>query len=1052
MKKATLRLSSFLVALAVLLSAVPMFMAVSADAVSVKYEFIGDNAEKAGFAQSIITISSSSAKTGYYLIYYTDGTNLLSGYDHLASVAISGTAVSVEIPDGTMIPQGAKGIAVFESDTHFKDNPPAMSTAVATAAIPASKQLSLGNAEVVFGAASDVHVNYEYYDNGTRQAYEKWSNTLKLFSEKGASYVIVTGDMTGDENMSDEPTLDKQYEDYIDLINKSNIKVENVYESVGNHGNTPTGIGVFSQYTMGSDEVHPYTNSPYYYVVKKGATGKKDNVFVFLWQEITASGQSSKVDNFSAAQVDWLATVLNQFDNDKNNVFVIAHSPFLNYGAGDRYKGGGYSNLTTFKSDYTQNMRLKGLLQEHKDVIVMSGHTHLTLYDGSNYSDVNNEFARTVHMSSTCWPRAYTADGSSCPAGTDGRYSAKQGNGYGSEAYIVSVYEDYIVYTGYNVSTGNIIPAGCLIMPTSSNKSEPVGYPFKGSGSESDPYLIEDAQDFMLLTSGFNANTETDVTKMYGYGKYFLQTKDIDLSNVKAYVGTYAATMNQYTGAQYKSAFAGTYNGNGKTLLVNIDGPDQRSVFPYVYGMIVNTVIKGKIVGSDDAQGSAQPIRSLREGASLINCYFDLQLSANRVNGVVYSNYGYMYNVYSTGTQTAIGNKYPVANSSGEGVNNVFHYCLDSSANVIDGTVGVQTSNIDEVIAAFGDRTSEAYKTAKSKLGSLELCNVISANNNLALGKSFTPHGYYTTQGEWPADYRGNLTDGKISDKVTYDNAWYGFNRNTSDDGVCNVQNGIGTVVVDLQDNYSITSVKAHLFVGSESGITAPSFVRASASFDGISYTSPVDISVPSSGVNNIAWATGNLALDGRYVKLEFGVAGAYVFVDEIQVYGGVYEGDPNPPVDSSSEEPSSDPSESSTPSEDPSESSTPSEDPSESSTPSEDPSESSTPSEDPSESSTTSEDPSESSTPSEDPSEPETPKDPVDPDPEPPVDPEVMKGDINGNKEIDSMDYVLLKRAYFGTYKLKEASVGDINGNKEIDSMDYVFLKRAYFGTYKIK
>ena len=77
MKKATLRLSSFLVALAVLLSAVPMFMAVSADTVSVKYEFIGDNAEKAGFAQSIITISSSSAKTGYYLIYYTDGENPL---------------------------------------------------------------------------------------------------------------------------------------------------------------------------------------------------------------------------------------------------------------------------------------------------------------------------------------------------------------------------------------------------------------------------------------------------------------------------------------------------------------------------------------------------------------------------------------------------------------------------------------------------------------------------------------------------------------------------------------------------------------------------------------------------------------------------------------------------------------------------------------------------------------------------------------------------------------------------------------------------------------
>ena len=61
-------------------------------------------------------------------------------------------------------------------------------------------------------------------------------------------------------------------------------------------------------------------------------------------------------------------------------------------------------------------------------------------------------------------------------------------------------------------------------------------------------------------------------------------------------------------------------------------------------------------------------------------------------------------------------------------------------------------------------------------------------------------------------------------------------------------------------------------------------------------------------------------------------------------------------------------------------------------------------------------------------------------------------KGDVNGNGEIDSMDYVLLKRAYFGTYKLKDISIGDINGNGEIDSMDYVYLRRAYFGTYKIK
>ena len=60
--------------------------------------------------------------------------------------------------------------------------------------------------------------------------------------------------------------------------------------------------------------------------------------------------------------------------------------------------------------------------------------------------------------------------------------------------------------------------------------------------------------------------------------------------------------------------------------------------------------------------------------------------------------------------------------------------------------------------------------------------------------------------------------------------------------------------------------------------------------------------------------------------------------------------------------------------------------------------------------------------------------------------------GDINNNGTIDSMDYVYLRRAYFGTYTLKNIAVGDINKNGNIDSMDYVYLRRAYFGTYVIK
>jgi len=63
------------------------------------------------------------------------------------------------------------------------------------------------------------------------------------------------------------------------------------------------------------------------------------------------------------------------------------------------------------------------------------------------------------------------------------------------------------------------------------------------------------------------------------------------------------------------------------------------------------------------------------------------------------------------------------------------------------------------------------------------------------------------------------------------------------------------------------------------------------------------------------------------------------------------------------------------------------------------------------------------------------------------------LKGDINGNGSLDTMDYFMLKRGYYGTYELtaEQLQCGDINGNDEFDVIDYTLLKRAYFDMYEI-
>lgn len=694
---------------------------------SVNITFIGDEAEKPGFMQSIISIvpGDGAALDGYYLIYYTDGSKTLDGYDELASVAVAdGSTVSVNIKDGIMIPPEAKGIAVFESKTRFADSAPDIKNAVAKATIPASKRLTLGTPEVSFGAASDVHMNYEQYDRG---AYQKWANALEFFAEEGINQVIVAGDMTGDRG--ETPDLEAQYEKYVEIVNKSDIPLSGIYECVGNHGNTSDDRPLFNEYLAGSDEVHPYNGSPYYHVLKKGKT--RDNLFIFMCQEIEATGESSTKDNFSKAQIDWLAGLFNQYGKTKTNVFLIIHSPFLNYGAGDR-KNGGYTTLITFKEEYAQTMRLKGLLETYKNVIVMSGHTHVSLYDNVNYSDEYNSFARTVHIGSTSQPCGY-GEGSVYTRNTDGRYQVTPT--YGSEAYTVKVYSDYIVYTGYNLATGKIIPAACLILPVEAyggagnpNLPKDPSEVFAGSGSVEDPYLITSPDDFMALTAGFNACSTTVESEMYGYGKYFLQTADIDMTDYYGYYGTEA-------NGNAKAFFAGIYNGDGHAITVNINGTNQRSVFPYVYGVIANLHIKGSIT----TEVSAQPVRTLY--GSIINCIFDVDLYSNdRVNGLLYSNYGYVYNVYTTGVLKGTNYNDPIsANDTSVNYYNVYHCRKNTSGTLISDTYGTQSSNISVIAQQFNNTSAAQYATALAKLGGFTMISVRESNSKLVFETKPTP-------------------------------------------------------------------------------------------------------------------------------------------------------------------------------------------------------------------------------------------------------------------------------------------------------------------------
>ena len=601
--------------------------------VNMSYEFVGDEKDKPGFAQGYIHIDplEKGKKNGYYVIYLASSSEILAKYDEFAWVKMTGEKVSVYIKDGRFLPFDAHKLAVFESNNPYITKTPAIEDAVDIIDLPKTKRLDLGEATLTFGATSDVHINYEALNFGSKK---KWVDLLKFYSNANAKYLLVTGDMTGDTN------LDEDYQYYIDSINNSDISLENVYEAIGNHGNTPTQIEYFTKYTSGSNEIHPFEGSAYYHVVLD------DNVFIFMAQELNGPSDSAAYDNFSEAQIDWLEGLLLEYGNTDMNVFITIHSPFLNFGPGDRHNGD-YTRMITFKKEFVQTMRLKGLLQTYKDAIILSGHTHLTYYEGENYSNENDSFARMIHVSSGTQTSSYNY-GDKLISDTDGRVNNSPY--YGSEGYLINIYEDYILFTGYNISTGKIIPAGTILLPKKAyggtyiepgseiEIEEDVDFfeICQGSGTKLDPYLITNEIVFYAFTKEFeNSNTKI-LEEMFGYGKYFLQTADLDMTNIANYVGTDAYGSLRYT-------FAGTYDGGGHSIKVDVKSDGNRSIFPYVYGAIINLKIEGLIEGGT----CAQPLRALY--GHVANCIFDLELTASQTAGIVYSNYGTVYNCYVSG-------------------------------------------------------------------------------------------------------------------------------------------------------------------------------------------------------------------------------------------------------------------------------------------------------------------------------------------------------------------------------------------------------------------
>jgi len=142
---------------------------------------------------------------------------------------------------------------------------------------------------------------------------------------------------------------------------------------------------------------------------------------------------------------------------------------------------------------------------------------------------------------------------------------------------------------------------------------------FEGSGHRLDPFLINDADDLCAFRDLVNEGNEFS-------GKYFLQTADIDLSEIDSW--TPIGVFNS------GNLFYGVYNGGGHSisnLNVNAKGGNN-GFFGQLCGTVMNLGIESGLIEGNCVGAFASHAKG--GSAAIINCYNKATVKGNRAGGL----------------------------------------------------------------------------------------------------------------------------------------------------------------------------------------------------------------------------------------------------------------------------------------------------------------------------------------------------------------------------------------------------------------------------------
>lgn len=306
-----------------------------------------------------------------------------------------------------------------------------------------------------FAALADIHIDLE---NGGKNTYfihaeQNFKRALQAIKEQGCSFIISAGDQVTNASGAKE-----EWRRYQEIIRGSGYSGM-IFEAMGNHELR------FAKYGGCSVKECREEFITYTHLDKKPVVRERDKTYyayyddhfgdAYLFLSLEYGSNTPLTDNFSDEQMDWAEQMLERCAKEKRRVFLIQHVPFHAFGAGDDNEQPAYDgNMYLYDKNgrpFEGNRRFYDLIRRYREVIWLSGHTHIDLRDEVNYSTAHGTACHMLHIPALA--------GSTRISDAGGRRGLDRTfYGDAAQGYIADVFENKVIFSGIDFLSDRLYP------------------------------------------------------------------------------------------------------------------------------------------------------------------------------------------------------------------------------------------------------------------------------------------------------------------------------------------------------------------------------------------------------------------------------------------------------------------------------------------------------------------------------------------------------------------------------------------------------------------